>query len=153
MLSRNCVTLKILIKFKIYNIRNGAIRWPISTSRVVILEHFSLSLTVFQIDIEYDMISRWFCDLKNISLGHGVQHAQWCLLLPNIKKINNNYNWHFCASSHRFRDINVSNVWRWKFRPRLPSKAFQVMPFGGENEPLWNSCWAFLRWLSSFRRY
>ena len=31
-----------------YNIRNGAIRWRMSTSIKVILEHFSLSLTIFR---------------------------------------------------------------------------------------------------------
>ena len=47
--SRNCVTLKILVKIIMYNIRNDAIRWLVLTSIKVLREHFSLALAVFQI--------------------------------------------------------------------------------------------------------
>ena len=45
----NFVTLKIWIMVTTYNIRNGIIRWRISTSIKVMLDHFSPALTVFQI--------------------------------------------------------------------------------------------------------
>ena len=38
-----------LVKVTEYNIRNGPIRWQIPTSIEIILQHFSLDLTVFDI--------------------------------------------------------------------------------------------------------
>ena len=54
-----------------YNIRNGSIRWQISTSVKVTLEHFSPALVVFKIFIFK------IRDLLNIGKGHGVQRSQW----------------------------------------------------------------------------
>ena len=39
------------------------------------------------------------------------QHLQWCHSMANIKT-------NFYTGSHCFQDINVSNVWCWKFRKR-----------------------------------
>ena len=53
MLAFKFVTLKMSVKVKGYNIRNGPIRCQISTSIKVILEHFLLTRTVFKIrDLE-----------------------------------------------------------------------------------------------------
>ena len=72
--SRYSVTLKIQVKVTMYIIRNGAIEWLVSTSLKVVLKHFSLALTVFQ--ILNIMISRNF-DLKHIGQRHDIQHTPW----------------------------------------------------------------------------
>ena len=46
---RKLLTLKMKVKIMKYTIRNGPIRWQISTSIKVILEHFLLALTVFEL--------------------------------------------------------------------------------------------------------
>ena len=48
-ISIKCLILTILVKVKKCNIYNGSIRWQISTSIEVVLEHFSLAFTVFEI--------------------------------------------------------------------------------------------------------
>ena len=49
-----------------YNIRNGPVRWQISTCINFILEHFSLALPVFEI-----LIFEIFY-LEKVGHGHGV---------------------------------------------------------------------------------
>ena len=39
-ITRKCLTLKMKVKDKAYNIRNGPIRWQISTPIKIILEYF-----------------------------------------------------------------------------------------------------------------
>ena len=50
-ITRKYLTLQMKVKVTQYNIHNDPIRWQISTSIKVILEHFSLALTVFEIFI------------------------------------------------------------------------------------------------------
>ena len=57
-----------------YNIRNDATRWPISTSMKVVLEHFSLAFTFFKI---LNIYCKKFCDHENICQYHDVRHSQW----------------------------------------------------------------------------
>ena len=53
-----------------YNVRDGPIRWQISTSIKVVLEHFSLALTVLR-------ISHFkICDLENVGECNVVQNSQ-----------------------------------------------------------------------------
>ena len=63
--------LKSLVKIIEYNILNGSIRWQISISIKVVLEHFSLTLTVFEIFTFQNF------DLENLGHGHDVQQLQW----------------------------------------------------------------------------
>ena len=44
-------TFDLEIKVTEYNIRNGSIRWQISTSIKVVIKHISLALTIFEIFI------------------------------------------------------------------------------------------------------
>ena len=65
------LTLKMKVKVMEYNIRNGKIRWKISTSIKVIRAYFrhlsaSSSYSYFKIR-----------DLENIGKGHAEQHSQW----------------------------------------------------------------------------
>ena len=70
------------------------------------------------------------------SLGYRVQHLQWCHLMANINIYKNDMI-HFCASSCRFRDINVLKCWYWNSdRGHSQSTTFTVMPFNGEYQPL-----------------
>ena len=48
-ITRKCLTLKTKVMVVEYNIRNGPIRWQISTSMKVIVEHYLLALAVFEI--------------------------------------------------------------------------------------------------------
>ena len=56
------MTFKIEIKVAEYSIRNDLIRWQRSPSIKVILEHFSLALTVFEI--------LKILALENVGQGH-----------------------------------------------------------------------------------
>ena len=60
-------------------------------------------------------ISRFkiFCR-KYIGNGQVVQHEQWWHSMANIS-VYKRHTTIFYASSHRFRDINVLNVWPWNF--------------------------------------
>ena len=46
--------------------------------------------------------------------------AQWCHSMENINLCKSHMTY-FCDSIHSFRDINVSNLWSWKFRSRSRS--------------------------------
>ena len=48
-------------------------------------------------------------DLEIEGQGRRVQHSQWCHLMANIKFSKNQVT-HFCDSSHRFGDINGSDM-------------------------------------------
>ena len=72
-----------------YNTGNGPIRWHISTSMKVILEHFSFSLSLSLslshrfLDIR---ISKFVtCDLENVGQSHEVEHSQWRNLMINAR--------------------------------------------------------------------
>ena len=93
--------------------------------------HFTLALAVSEI------LSFKNADIENVGQGHAVQHAQWCYFMANIN-VNKSHNPHFCASSLRFRDINVSNVWPWRIRSWSPSTTtVAALPYDGENQTLW----------------
>ena len=72
-------TLKIYGKITEDNIRNGPVRWQISTCMNFMLEHFSLAVTVFEIFI-FEIF-----DLEKVGQGHGVQHWQYRSLIANVK--------------------------------------------------------------------
>ena len=48
-------------------------------------------------------------DFGNLSQGHGVQHAQLCRSMANLY-LYESHSTHSCASSHRFQDVNVANL-------------------------------------------
>ena len=49
-------------------------------------------------------------DLENEGQGKGVNNSQWCQSMVNIN-LDKSYMMHYCNGSHRFQDVNVSNVW------------------------------------------
>ena len=57
------------------NICNGAIRWLISTSIKIVLEHFLLTRMVFQI-LNIIHFQKLY-DPENIAKGHDAQHSHW----------------------------------------------------------------------------
>ena len=46
-------------------------------------------------------------DHENLGQGHGVQNSQWSRSMADIS-VYKSHKPHFCASSHRFRDINLT---------------------------------------------
>ena len=61
------LTLKNLVKATEYNIRNGPIRWQISTC-----------IKSFLVNSHRFRFSHFkFCDLENVGQGHGGQHSPW----------------------------------------------------------------------------
>ena len=64
-ISRNCVTFKIQIEVKMYNIDNGAIRWLVSISIKVVLEHFC-QLSPFSRFCIFIYFNK-FSDIENMS--------------------------------------------------------------------------------------
>ena len=80
-ISRKCLTLKILVKVMEYNIGNGSIWWQISTSIKVILEQFSLTLSVFEI-FTFQNSWPWKCksfihSLRRHSMAHTRLSIWW----------------------------------------------------------------------------
>ena len=51
--------------------------------------------------------------------------AQWRNSMANINLCKSRITY-FCDSTHSFRDINVSNLWSWKFRSRSRSIKFTL---------------------------
>ena len=76
-ITRKCLTLKMKVNVTEYSDRNGFIRWQISTSIKVTLEHFSLALTVFQ----YSHLK--FRDVENVGQCHDAHHLQWRRTMSN----------------------------------------------------------------------
>ena len=60
---------------------------------------------------------------------------------------------HFRAGSHRFRNINISNVLPRKYRISSRNTAFAGMTFGDEYKSQLKIWRAVLHWLSPFPRY
>ena len=108
---------------------------------------FALALTVFEI-LTFEIF-----DLERQDQGQRVQHSLWwCYSMANVE-IYKCYLLQFCVSSHRFRDIDIWNIWPWKSRSRSKSITFAMMPLVNK---YWNpqiSSPAVLRQLSPFSRY
>ena len=85
-----------------YNTRYGVILFPVSTSIKVVLEHFSLALTVKLYDLEK------FYDLENIGQYHNVHHSNLCHWYANINLFKSSA-WAFFASSRDFSDIKYND--------------------------------------------
>ena len=66
------------VKVTEYNIRNGPLRWQISTSIKVIIEHFSLALIVFVRDIRISKfaILKVNVKVKTYTIRSGVSRWQ-----------------------------------------------------------------------------
>ena len=77
-------------------------------------------------------------DIKNVGQGHRVRLLQWFHSMACIKMYKRRI-WHFCASSHRFRDISTWNIWPWNSRLRSRSTTFVMALFDGKNKNL-NFC-------------
>ena len=108
-----------------YNINNGAIWWLVSTAIKVVLEHFPLHLSIFQILCIYDK----FCDLENISQCHDVQHSQRYHSMASLNLYKRQI-WAFSASSHCFQILNIwfsDILWSWKYRSTLRCTTFAMV--------------------------
>ena len=55
------------------------------------------------------MFNKKMFDLTNEGQGNTVQHSQRRHSIMNIN-LGRSHRMHFCNSSHRFQDINVSNL-------------------------------------------
>ena len=64
------------------SIRSGAIRWLIPTFIKVVLDNFSIALTVCRSYILYDF--QKFCDFENIGQSHAEQLSQWRCWMANV---------------------------------------------------------------------
>ena len=62
-------------------------------------------------------IAYWKFDLENLGKGHGVQDSKWYTSMANIN-LYKLHTWAFFASSHRFWNIDIWNIWPWKNRSR-----------------------------------
>ena len=66
--------------------------------------------------------------LENEGQDHEVQHSKWYHWMANINVCKSHIT-HFCDSSYRFQDINISNLLPWKFKTNW---TFTVAPFDGQ---------------------
>ena len=105
---------------------NGFIRLRISTSIKVIIEHFSLALTVSR----YYHIN--FCNLENVGQGHKVTLALTTFDGKNVTSYLITIVM-FARSDHHLRDIRKSNkmskIWPWKWRSRSRKRKAGLAPF------------------------
>ena len=92
------LTLKIYGKVTENNIRNGQVRWQISTCINLIIEHFSLALAVIEI-----LIFEIF-DLEKVGQVHGVQHWQCHSQTANVKIYKRNF-----LNLEFFQDLTCAN--------------------------------------------
>ena len=76
-ITSKCFTLKMRLKVTKSNNHNGPVRWQMSTSITVLLEHFSLALHFWR----YSHLKT--LGLENVGQGHDAQHSQWCHSIAN----------------------------------------------------------------------
>ena len=111
-ITRKCLTLKMKVKVTEYNIRNGSIRWQISFSIKVILEHFSLAPSIFEIFTFQNLWQRK-CRLK-----------LWCTTFA-VPPFDGKYQTFYLMAIVMFAffqrllvKIAIWKVWPWKCRTR-----------------------------------
>ena len=105
------------------------IRWQISTSRKVILEQFSLALTIFSRKNSHFKIH----DLENVGQGHDVQHSQWSHSMANINLYNIKVILeHFLLALIVLQIFIFQNVWPWKCMSRKWCTTFAMAPFNSK---------------------
>ena len=100
--STNFATLKIQVRVTMRNIRNGTIRWLVSTSIKVVFEYFSYALIVFQ--ILNNMLFRNVVTLK-IQINIIVFNSRNGAIRWQIPDSVSNGNSNVCSISHHLRDI------------------------------------------------
>ena len=89
------------------------------------------SLRMFLLRMHYKKLF----DLENECQGHRVQHLRWCHSMVNID-LDKTQIVHFYDSSHRLRNISISNMLPLKFRSRSRNKTFTMVPFDDNYQPL-----------------